>query len=93
MDLDKARQADSATRPPSTPAPCRSLEKALRESGAMERGFDGELRLTPKAMRQARQGAAARRRREDVGPAGPARPAPGRCGRRPVRGDPGLGVR
>lgn len=28
------------------------LEKALRESGAMERGFDGELRLTPKAMRQ-----------------------------------------
>ncbi len=28
------------------------LEKALRDSGAMERGFDGELRLTPKAMRQ-----------------------------------------
>jgi uncharacterized protein with von Willebrand factor type A (vWA) domain len=28
------------------------LEKALRQSGAMERGFDGELRLTPKAMRQ-----------------------------------------
>ncbi|WP_408898417.1 vWA domain-containing protein [Nocardioides sp. R1-1] len=28
------------------------LERALRESGAMERGFDGELRLTPKAMRQ-----------------------------------------
>lgn len=28
------------------------LEQALRRSGAMERGFDGELRLTPKAMRQ-----------------------------------------
>ncbi|MFW6866628.1 VWA domain-containing protein [Nocardioides sp. CPCC 206347] len=28
------------------------LEKALRQSGAMERSFDGELRLTPKAMRQ-----------------------------------------
>ncbi len=28
------------------------LEQALRQSGAMERGFDGELRLTPKAMRQ-----------------------------------------
>ncbi|KRB76956.1 hypothetical protein ASE01_09305 [Nocardioides sp. Root190] len=30
----------------------RELEQALRDSGAMERGFDGELRLTPKAMRQ-----------------------------------------
>ena len=28
------------------------LERALRKTGAMERGFDGELRLTPKAMRQ-----------------------------------------
>ncbi|MCX6402136.1 MAG: VWA domain-containing protein [Propionibacteriales bacterium] len=28
------------------------LEQALRQSGAMERSFDGELRLTPKAMRQ-----------------------------------------
>ncbi|TYL49979.1 VWA domain-containing protein [Nocardioides sp. BGMRC 2183] len=28
------------------------LERALRQSGAMERSFDGELRLTPKAMRQ-----------------------------------------
>ena len=28
------------------------LERALRDSGAMERGFDGDLRLTPKAMRQ-----------------------------------------
>ncbi|MEQ6903773.1 VWA domain-containing protein [Nocardioides sp. YIM 152588] len=28
------------------------LERELRRSGAMERGFDGELRLTPKAMRQ-----------------------------------------
>lgn len=30
----------------------RDLEKALRESGAMNRGSDGQLRLTPKAMRQ-----------------------------------------
>ncbi|WP_258378181.1 VWA domain-containing protein [Curtobacterium sp. MCPF17_047] len=28
------------------------LEKALRNSGAMKRGTDGQLRLTPKAMRQ-----------------------------------------
>ncbi|WP_253206185.1 vWA domain-containing protein [Curtobacterium aetherium] len=28
------------------------LEKALRNSGAMRRGTDGQLRLTPKAMRQ-----------------------------------------
>ncbi|WIE60707.1 VWA domain-containing protein [Curtobacterium sp. MCLR17_032] len=28
------------------------LEKALRNSGAMQRGSDGQLRLTPKAMRQ-----------------------------------------
>lgn len=28
------------------------LEKALRSSGAMRRGADGQLRLTPKAMRQ-----------------------------------------
>ncbi|ROS47206.1 VWA domain-containing protein [Curtobacterium sp. PhB78] len=28
------------------------LEKALRNSGAMRRGADGQLRLTPKAMRQ-----------------------------------------
>ncbi|HJQ05275.1 MAG TPA: VWA domain-containing protein [Nocardioides sp.] len=30
----------------------KELERALRDTGAMERGFDGELRLTPKAMRQ-----------------------------------------
>ena len=30
----------------------RDLERALRETGTMERGFDGDLRLTPKAMRQ-----------------------------------------
>ncbi|CAN5259023.1 VWA domain-containing protein [soil metagenome] len=28
------------------------IEKALRESGQLERGSDGDLRLTPKAMRQ-----------------------------------------
>ncbi|GAA2081998.1 VWA domain-containing protein [Aeromicrobium halocynthiae] len=30
----------------------KELERALRDSGAMERGTDGSLRLTPKAMRQ-----------------------------------------
>jgi uncharacterized protein with von Willebrand factor type A (vWA) domain len=30
----------------------RELERSLRESGQMERGSDGTLRLTPKAMRQ-----------------------------------------
>lgn len=30
----------------------RDLEKALRDSGQLERGSDGNLRLTPKAMRQ-----------------------------------------
>jgi uncharacterized protein with von Willebrand factor type A (vWA) domain len=30
----------------------KELEQALRESGVMERGTDGRLRLTPKAMRQ-----------------------------------------
>ncbi|WP_456694791.1 vWA domain-containing protein [Aeromicrobium sp. P5_D10] len=29
-----------------------SLEKALRDSGTMKRGADGQLKLTPKAMRQ-----------------------------------------
>ncbi len=29
-----------------------ALEKALRDSGTMQRGTDGQLRLTPKAMRQ-----------------------------------------
>jgi uncharacterized protein with von Willebrand factor type A (vWA) domain len=29
-----------------------ALEKALRESGTMKRGSDGQLKLTPKAMRQ-----------------------------------------
>ncbi|NQX27765.1 VWA domain-containing protein [Microbacteriaceae bacterium VKM Ac-2854] len=28
------------------------LEKALRDSGTMKRGFDGQLKLSPKAMRQ-----------------------------------------
>ncbi|MEG9227547.1 vWA domain-containing protein [Aeromicrobium sp. Sec7.5] len=30
----------------------KDLERALRESGAVQRGTDGQLRLTPKAMRQ-----------------------------------------
>ncbi len=51
VDLDKlARQlGDSAA---VDARRLQELEQALRRSGAMERGFDGELRLTPKAMRQ-----------------------------------------
>ncbi len=51
VDLDKlARQlGDSAA---VDARRLQELERALRKSGAMERGFDGELRLTPKAMRQ-----------------------------------------
>ncbi|HYG94414.1 MAG TPA: VWA domain-containing protein, partial [Nocardioides sp.] len=51
VDLDKlARQLgdDAAV----DARKLQELERALRRSGAMERGFDGELRLTPKAMRQ-----------------------------------------
>ncbi len=44
--------ASSATRRPSTPGRCSELEKALRDSGYLQRGSDGELRLSPKAMRQ-----------------------------------------
>lgn len=51
VDLDKlARQL--GTEAAVDARKLQELEKALRESGAMERGFDGELRLTPKAMRQ-----------------------------------------
>ena len=34
------------------PGPCSELEKALRDSGTLQRGSDGQLKLTPKAMRQ-----------------------------------------
>ncbi|TNM37325.1 VWA domain-containing protein [Nocardioides albidus] len=51
VDLDKlARQL--GTEAAVDARKLQELERALRESGAMERGFDGELRLTPKAMRQ-----------------------------------------
>lgn len=51
VDLDKlARQLgdDAAV----DARQLQELERALRDSGAMERGYDGDLRLTPKAMRQ-----------------------------------------
>lgn len=51
LDLDKlARQLGNEAAVDARKL--QDLERALRESGAMERGFDGELRLTPKAMRQ-----------------------------------------
>ncbi|WP_213816853.1 VWA domain-containing protein [Glaciihabitans sp. dw_435] len=51
LDLDKlARQiGDDAAVDART---LQQLEKALRESGTMKRGTDGQLKLTPKAMRQ-----------------------------------------
>ncbi len=51
VDLDKlSRQlGDQAAVDART---LQQLEKALRESGTLERGTDGSLRLTPKAMRQ-----------------------------------------
>lgn len=51
VDLDKLRQqlGDQAAVDART---LQELEKALRESGTMQRGTDGNLRLTPKAMRQ-----------------------------------------
>ena len=51
IDLDKlARQlGDQASVDART---LQELEKALRESGTLQRGSDGNLRLTPKAMRQ-----------------------------------------
>jgi uncharacterized protein with von Willebrand factor type A (vWA) domain len=51
LDLDKlSRQlGDEAAVDART---LQQLEKALRDSGTMKRGTDGQLRLTPKAMRQ-----------------------------------------
>ena len=51
LDLDKlARQlGDDAAVDART---LRELERALRESGTLKRGTDGQLKLTPKAMRQ-----------------------------------------
>src|SRR3954451_21089674 len=51
LDLDKlARQlGDDAAVDART---LQQLEKALRDSGTLKRGSDGQLRLTPKAMRQ-----------------------------------------
>ena len=51
VDLDKlARQL--GTEAAVDAKTLQELEKALRESGTLQRGTDGNLRLTPKAMRQ-----------------------------------------
>ena len=79
LDLDKlARQlGDEAAVDART---LRELEQALRDSGYLKRGSDGQLRLSPEGDAPARQGAAARRRHADVAAARAsatcARPAP-----------------
>ena len=74
----------------------RTLQRA-RAGAARQRLPQARLRrpapADPEGDAPARQGAAARRRRADVRPAGPARPAPGRRGGRAVRRHPGVGVR
>ncbi len=92
LDLDKiARQlGDEAAVDAKT---LQQLEKALRDGGTLKRGSDGQLKLTPEGDAPARQGAAARRRPEDVGPAGPARHEQGRRGRGAQRGHARVAVR
>ena len=83
--------ASSATRPPSTPAPCSELEQALRDTGTLRARLRRPAAADPEGDAPARQGAAARRRRADVRPAGPARAAPGRRRRRACPGRPASG--
>ena len=74
-----------------TPARCAELEQALRDTGYLKRGSDGQLRLSPKAMRQL--GKALLRDVADrmSGRQGAARRPPRRRGGRALRGDPGVG--
>ena len=62
LDLDKlARQlGDEAAVDART---LQELEKALRDGGTLKRGSDGQLKLTPKAMRQLGKALLQRRRR------------------------------
>ena len=70
---------------------------AARAGAARQRLPQARLRrpvpAEPQGDAPARQGAAARRRRADVGTSGPARAARGRGGRRAVRRDPRVAVR
>ena len=67
------------------------LERALRDSGYLKRTSDGQLRLSPKAMRQLGKALLRDVANRLSGSAGPARPAPGRCRRGAVRRDPASG--
>ena len=92
LDLDKlARQLghDAAV----DARTLQRLEKALRESGTMRRGSDGQLALTPKAMRQLGKAVLRDGRRHDVRPPGRPRRPPVRRRRRAVGGHPAVGVR
>ena len=86
-------RASSATQAAVDARTLAELERALHETGYLKRGSDGQLRLSPEGDAPARQGAAAGRRQPDVGAAGAARPASGRCGRRASRRQPRVGVR
>ena len=86
-------RASSATRRPSTPGSSRELERALHETGYLKRGSDGQLKLSPKAMRQLGKALLQGRRQPDVRTPGPARHAPRRRRRGADRRDPRVDVR
>ena len=87
LDLDKlSRQlGDEAAVDART---LQELEKALRDSGTLQRGTDGNLRLTPKAMRQLGKALLRDVAEKMSGRQGAPRAAPGRRGRRAVRAPP-----
>ena len=85
--------ASSATRRPSTPGPLQELERALRDSGYLQRGSDGQYRLSPKAMRQLGKALLRDVAQRMSGRQGQRELPLGRRRRRPVGRDPRVAVR